>query len=154
MRISKPVTLGLAHYLWCEESWTQLHAWKFSTFVGREGQNPMWICAAAKPCSGCVWAVVVHLQLSRAGPGVHCTWPCFAGAVLLVPDLTLHLESICCPLLTVFCDPYFFMAGIIWKSSTLAVFIAPYSTLYSSEQLPFVFNLSRSNYFKCPQVKH
>lgn len=59
---------------------TQLHAWKFSTFVGREGQNPMWICAAAEPCADCVWAVVVHLQLGRAGQGLHCTWPCLAGA--------------------------------------------------------------------------
>lgn len=108
-------------------------------------QSLVLLCGSCG-CTPAAW-------LCRAGGSLHmallsrCT-------VLLVPALTLHLESICCPLLTVFCDPYFFMAGIIWKSSILAVFTAPYSTLYSSEQLPFFFNLSSSNYFKCPRVKH
>lgn len=105
------------------EKLIQSYAWKFSTFVGREGHRIpcgsvlckalCWLCVtcdcapAARPC----WAGgSLHMALLS-----RCT-------VLLVPDLTLHLESIRGPLLTVFCDPYFFMDAIIWKSSTFGSF--------------------------------
>lgn len=50
----------------------QLHTWKFCTFVGREGQNPMWICAAAEPCAGCeLWLYTCSSALLGRGFTAH-----------------------------------------------------------------------------------
>lgn len=61
---------------------SQSHILKFASFLGRGGQDGMWVRMAADPPGGAQDGAV-HLQLSWAGH--QCTLSCLSGACVELP---------------------------------------------------------------------